>query len=152
MPALREGFGCVLHDVTRRSYGDFAFIGGVAAAFVLARGDVLVYAVPVAVLACADSVAALVGALPGTRRLAVFGTAKTVEGSAAFFAVAFVCVAAPLAVTGHPFAAAAGLLVAMTLTAVECASTRGLDNLTIPLAGAALLRLLAGTAGFAGLV
>src|SRR5581483_3336738 len=32
-PRLREEFGCVIHGIARESYGEFAFIAGVAGAF-----------------------------------------------------------------------------------------------------------------------
>ena len=37
VPALKARFGCALHGIARASFGEFAFVGGVALAFVLAQ-------------------------------------------------------------------------------------------------------------------
>jgi phytol kinase len=148
IPLLQATFGCVLHGVQRRSYGEFAFIGGVAAAFVLAHGDELSYVIPVAVLTFADTVATLVGNRFGEHRFNTPDGTKSLEGSCAFLAVAIVCVAVPLTTAGSPGALSVALLTSVALMAIEAAAWSGLDNLAIPLLGGVLIRVLtAATAG-----
>lgn len=139
-PRLRALFGCVLHDVERKSYGEFAFIGGITCAFVFALGHPLAYVIPVVVLALADTVAALVGSRFGAHRFVIQEGSKSLEGSAAFLFCAFTCVAAPLIATGQPHALLSAGITAIALMVVEACSNAGLDNFTIPLAGGMLVQ------------
>lgn len=139
VPGLNAQFGCALHDVSRDSYGEFAFIAGVSSAFVLAHGNALQYVIPVAVLTFADAIAALIGTRFGTLRFGIFG-GKTMEGSAAFFIMAIACVAMPLALSNMPVAIAATLSISAALMLVEALSRAGFDNFAIPVLGVMLLR------------
>jgi CDP-diglyceride synthetase len=88
------------------------------------------------VLSVSDTLAALVGQALGRHAYRPFGELKTVEGSVAFLASAFVCVLvcllhwAPLAVAECLVCA---LAVALVATGVEGISVLGSDNLTVPL-------------------
>jgi phytol kinase len=146
-PRLRTLFGCVLHGVERRSYGEFAFVLGVAAAFVLAQGDALSYVVPVAVLTFADSLASIVGTRIGRHRFRTPDGTKSFEGSLAFLVVAVACVAVPLFAAGRPNALPVALATAVALMLVEASVWAGLDNLAIPIVGGLLVRALASAAG-----
>jgi phytol kinase len=140
----RARFGCVLHGVARRSYGEFAFAAGVAIAFALFHERPLLYAVPLATLTFADAAAALVGSRFGRHRYRAADGRKSVEGSLAFCAVAFACAYVALAVTHatSPLAAPlVALLFALTTTWVEAACWYGSDNLGIPLAGGTALAI-----------
>ena len=98
VPWLRTRFGAALHGIARTSYGEFAFVGGVALSFVLAHGDKPAYAAAILALTCGDAVAALVGRRFGRHRYAVGRARKSLEGSAAFFVVALlVCAVYPRA-------------------------------------------------------
>jgi phytol kinase len=147
VPWLRARLGCVLSGVERRSYGEFAFIAGIAAAFALAHGDALSYVIPVAVLTFADTVAALVGMRFGTHRFATPDGTKSLEGSFAFLATAFACVAAPLGIAGRPDALLVASIAALALTVAEAAAWAGLDNFAIPLLGGAIVRAFASGLG-----
>ena len=140
IPALRERVGCVLYGVQRRSYGEFAFIGGIAAAFVISAGNPIVYMIPVAVLAFADTAAALVGMRYGAHRFRTLDGQKSAEGSLAFLLCGTVCTFVPLSLLGSPHAALGAALVAIVLTCVEATAWAGLDNFSIPLVGAVLLQ------------
>lgn len=144
IPSLQANFGCVLHGVARRSYGEFAFIGGVATAFWLAHGDAFSYVIPVAVLTFADSLAAIVGTRFGAHRFATPDGTKSLEGSAAFLVAATACVAVPLALAGRPGALLVALVTAGALMLIEASAWAGLDNFAIPLVGGMLVRALAG--------
>ncbi len=140
VPALRARFGCALHGVARRSLGEFAFVGGVALAFLLAHDNFAAYAVAILTLALGDAAAALVGRRFGRHPYAVGRARKSLEGSAAFFAVAaLVCALIPGAVSVAAVAA-----FALVTTLAEALAGDGFDNAAIPLAGLLALRLFSG--------
>ena len=136
IPALREGVGSTLHGVKRLSYGEVLFAPAVAAVFDLSNGDPFLHAIPVGILTVADAAGAIAGTKWG-RRLYVCGTGKkSIEGSAAFLIVAFLCTILPQYLTGHPNPAQAvwiGLKLAIVSMMAEGISDRGFDNLVIPL-------------------
>ncbi len=72
--------------------------------FVLSDGRTLLYVVPILVLTFADAAAALVGVAFGRLRYSTVGGSKSLEGSAAFLGVAFLCAGMSLlAIRGsHP--------------------------------------------------
>jgi phytol kinase len=140
VPALRARFGCALHGVARRSLGEFAFVGGVALAFLLAHDNFAAYGVAILTLALGDAAAALVGRRFGRHPYAVGHARKSLEGSAAFFAVAaLVCALIPGAVSVAAVAA-----FALVTTLAEALAGDGFDNAAIPLAGLLALRLFSG--------
>lgn len=133
---LRAGIGSVIHGVERRSLGDVCFPIGVCAVFALVGPGGLAFAVPMLVLTLADPAAALVGLRYGRHRYRLIGDSKTLEGSAAFFAVAFGCAAVPLTGAGGELPPLAALVAfALALTVVEALAPDGLDNALIPIAG-----------------
>ncbi len=136
---LKETVGCVVGDVARQSAGDVTFAIGIAVVFLLSQGDCLLYSVPVLVLTFADAAAALVGTFYGLFRFETPGGKKSVEGSFAFFVVAFLSIQIPLFLcsdAGQHRAVLIALLLGFLLTIVEAlAGWRGLDNLFIPVAG-----------------
>jgi dolichol kinase len=99
-------------------------------------GEYLEYAIPILVLACADAMGAVVGKRWGRRKYEVVpGHFRSIEGSAAFFAVAMICICVPLTVglgVDPLHAIAVGLLVSTLATAYESVSVHGLDNLLVP--------------------
>ncbi len=140
VPALRARFGCALHGIARASLGEFAFVAGVALAFVLAHGDFAAYAAAILTLTLGDTAAALIGRRFGRHPYAIGRARKSVEGSCAFFAVAaLVCALVPGAAS---IAAVAAFALATTLA--EAFAGDGLDNAAIPLAGLLALRLFTG--------
>ncbi len=141
VPWLRARFGCALHGIARVSYGEFAFVGGVALAFVLAHGDKPAYVAALLALTFGDAVAALVGRRFGRHPYVIGRARKSLEGSAAFFVVALlVCAVFPRA---ESVAAVAAFALATTLA--EALAGDGFDNAAIPLAGLLALRLFGGT-------
>ncbi len=142
VPWLRARFGCALHGIARASYGEFAFVGGVGLAFVLAHGDKPAYVAAILALTFGDTLAAFVGRKFGRHPYAIGRARKSVEGSAAFFVVALLaCAAFPRA---ESVAAVAAFALATTLA--EACTGEGFDNATIPLAGLLALRLFGGLA------
>lgn len=93
-----------------------------------------------------DATAAIVGRRYGQRSYRVWAYEKTVEGSAAMFGVAAVACAMTLVLfAGVNIVPAVGraIAVAAVATFAEAVTPHGLDNLTVPVAGAAIFVLFA---------
>lgn len=132
-----------LAGITRVSIGEFCFIGATCIVFVFAADDPVLYTIPMLVLTLADAAAALVGTAYGRHRYRTWDDFKTVEGSAAFLVVAFVCIFTPLALFTHATlgqSAAVAVLVALATMVLEAAMGRGLDNLLVPLGALAAIK------------
>ena len=142
----------VLGGVERRSGGEYYFPLAVAILFVVARGNLTLYLLPLAALTFADTAAAIVGTRFGVTRYPALAGEKSVEGS-----LAFLFVAAPVAVMllsilselgpGQVLVVAGWL--AVTTTLAEAISTRGTDNLTVPLVAFVVLTVLLGERAYA---
>lgn len=139
--ARRSDLGSAMHDVNRQSLGDLYFALSVAVLWVLARGDRLLFVVPVLVLTLGDAVAALVGRHYGKLRFDGRPGGKSLEGSVALFVVTFLSVQLPISLSQR-VAPLEGMLMAASMAAVvtllEAVAWRGLDNVFVPL-GAFLL-------------
>jgi phytol kinase len=140
---LRSGVGQVLFGVKRESIGELCYIISMVLLFWLARGDKLLYCVPLLMLALADTAAALVGEEYGKLQIHAAGGPKSVEGAAAFFLTAFFCVHVPVLLWGGT-GRVESLLIAVNLSVMvmlaESAAWWGLDNLIVPLWGYMLLK------------
>jgi len=126
-----------IHGVKRRTGGAYYYPFAVLATWWLSGGDPLLYCVPLAVMAVADTGAALVGQQAGERVYRVMDGQRTVEGSLAFFVLSFGIVLVGCALAGRPQWPAillTTLVVAGLTTAVESISVRGSDNLFVPYA------------------
>lgn len=146
IPPVAERFGGVVGGVERASLGEIYFPIAVGVTFAAARGDKLLYAVPMLLLTLADATAALIGLRYGAHRYRATEGRKSAEGSLAFFGVAFVSVLVPLCVAEVDWrktmliSATLGLLV----MALEAIAWRGLDNLFVPLGAFVLLKVYLG--------
>jgi phytol kinase len=141
LPLLRR-LAHSLAGITRVSIGEFCFIAATCIVFAVASDDPVLYSIPMLVLTLADAAAALVGTAYGRRRYHTWDDYKTLEGSAAFFAVAFVCIFIPLAFftdASNAQSAAVAALVAMATTVLEASMSRGFDNLLVPLGALAAI-------------
>ena len=124
-----------IHQVDRATWGEVCLPLGVAAAAVLAP-DPARYACAVAIVAISDPAACLAGRRLGGPRLP--GSAKTFAGTAAFAATAAaICL---VLLPGRP---AAAVVLAIVTALAEAVSSRGLDNLAIPVAAVGMLALVA---------
>ena len=135
-PLVRTHFGVVIHGVNRVSLGDICFAAGAGAVFLLASGDLVLFYVPMLVLALADAASGLVGLRYGRWRYPSWGEAKTVEGSVAFFAMAFLSTTVALRfLTDTPAGQTllVSLLVAFFVMLLEAVIGYGVDNLAVPL-------------------
>lgn len=170
----REGFRgvAVLHAVGRASLGDVLFPLAVVAVFWLSlrhEGGVarVLYLVPILILTVADAAGALVGTRYGVKTFASLSGWKSAEGCLTFFISAFLGAHIPLLLmtdTGRAESLLIACILALVVMMFEAISTRGLDNLIVPLAAALLLERfidldiaalawrLVGAAGLFGLV
>ena len=125
-----------IHNVQRKSGGAFYYPLAVIAMWLLSDGDPVLFCAPLAIMAVADTGAAVVGR-HGEAKYKVFDGERTFEGSATFFGLAFLIVLVSLALAqkpGWPEMLLVTLVVAILTTAVEAVSVRGSDNVLIPYA------------------
>ncbi len=141
MVSKRKGWLQSIHGVGRKTVGTEFYPLVIYLLFVLCLGAEWKFVICVLVLAVSDSAAALVGKRFGRCRFAVEDECKSVEGSAAFFAVTFAVVFIPLWIwdplAGEPAAVwhygLASSLIGLLVMCVELISLRGTDNLWVPL-------------------
>ncbi len=143
--AEKRGWLQCLCRVERQSRGSVYYPVAIAALFWLTRDDYGLYMSAVLVLTVADTAAALVGARFGRIRYRTGGVeeCKSLEGSLAFWLVAFLAVLFPLVGLTQDVtvcqAVFSAFLAATLLTLVEAVSIGGRDNLYVPLLAAFLL-------------
>jgi len=142
---LKRNIGRVVGEVKRESSGDIYFPITIAVLFLLSKGDPLFYCIPIMILTFADAAAALVGIFYGVLRFKTRDGAKTIEGSLAFFVVAFFCAHIPMLLftdLGSQEILLIAFLLAFLLMIVEAAvGWKGLDNLLIPVIGFLVLKI-----------
>ncbi len=151
LPRLKRDYGGVVGAVDRQTLGDLYFPLAVAITFELAGGQAVLFVAPVAMLTFADAVAALIGLRYGTIRYQSGSAHKTLEGSVAFFVVAFFSVQLPLTLlTGLDTLPVLliSLLLAGVVMLAEGMASRGLDNLFIPVGGYFLLTIYLQTSAY----
>ena len=144
VPWLRTSVGGVVHGVHRSSGGDLYFPIAATGLFVLSKGNWVLYALPMLTLTLADAVAAIIGVTYGKHAYGTTGEMKSMEGSFAFFIVAFLSTGVPLLLftsTGRVEAVLIGLTFGALVMLLEAIAWRGLDNLFIPFGGFLLLRV-----------
>jgi phytol kinase len=142
---FQGNLGAVLYRVDRVSLGELYFPLSVCLLFVLTSTHPLLFLIPVLVLTLADPAAAVIGSRYGHLRYTLVKGSKSVEGSAAFFLVAFACVLFPLLALTHSDpgqVASVAALVGLLATLAEAVAWEGLDNLFIPLFTGLLLARL----------
>lgn len=131
----------VLHDVQRKSFGEFYLLFAVGLLFMLSKDAPILFVLPICIVALSDAASALVGTKYGQRRLKVAGGKKSLEGVITFFVVTLiVSLITLMLMTDIP---ELNIILLSTLIAGFCAyverdSWRGLDNLFVPI-GAHLL-------------
>ncbi len=143
---LQKGLGDVLGGVDRAGWGEVYFPISVCLLFVLSEHHPwgwLLYWISILVLTLADATAALIGIRYGIWHYQTLDGHKSVEGSLAFFLVAFFSVHIPLLLWSE-LGRAETLLLAVLLGLMgmwfEAVAWRGLDNLIVPLACYLLLQ------------
>lgn len=125
-----------IFEVDRKSYGELFFVWTSWLLFLLYQytGEVIYFYLPFSIVVFADPMAALVGKSFPLKKYKIFGNTKSIGGSLAFFVVSFALsyyFFSKTAFSGNVFLIS--LVHAAVLTFVEAISTKGTDNLTIPL-------------------
>lgn len=136
-----------IESVGRKSLGTFFYAAsiGILVAWFWAIDRPHIAVLGILVMTWGDGLAALVGQRYGQHRYCVFGIVKSWEGSLAMAAASFLACAAILLALYGPSGWAIGVIplaIAITATLLEAVSTFGIDNLTVPIASAALCFLL----------
>lgn len=135
-----------IESVGRKSLGTFFYAVslGILVGWFWPLGQPHIAVIGMLVMAWGDGLAALVGQNFGRRRYQVFGSTKSWEGSGAMAVASFVvCAAILLALHGNCWEAwVIPAAVAIAATGLESLSILGIDNLTVPIASAALCFLL----------
>jgi phytol kinase len=143
IPGLKTQFGQVLCGVERESWGEMLFSLAVAFVFWLANGNSLLFLIPILTLTLADAVAALIGRRYGLAKYETDNGWKSIEGSTAFFFVAFLSTHMPLLLAsniGRPECILISIIMGLILMLMEAIAWRGLDNLFIPLVSYVFLK------------
>lgn len=122
--------------VERRSAGDVLFPIAVFLLFLVARHNAVFYLISMVTLVACDSLAAILGGAYGRHGYTVEGDRKSLEGSGVFLLTAFLGVHLPLLLL-TPIDRAASVIISLQLallvTSFEAISSRGWDNLFVPL-------------------
>lgn len=124
-----------IHNVERRTGGAYYYPFAVLGIWILSGGEPLLFCVPLAIMAVADTGAALVGQRAGETTYQVMDGERSLEGSLAFLSLSFGVALIGCAVAGRPGwpeMLLVSLVVAGLTTSVEAISVRGSDNLAIP--------------------
>ncbi len=143
VPVLRAGAGEALHGIARVSLGEFWFTLGVALVFWIAKGNSILYCVPILILTIADAAGALAGIRYGRTPFATLSGTKSIEGCIAFLLVAFFAAHVPLLLLsdiGRTESLLAAAILATMVMLVEAITTRGLDNFVVPVGACLLLQ------------
>lgn len=137
-----------IHDVPRRTVGAALYPFGIAAAFTLTGGAAPGYPIAVLALGLGDPAASLAGNRFARRYLRIWGSWRSLEGSACAFLVSAVAAASVIGLLGGIEAAssvAAAVVIGMAVTVgataalAEAVSPDGFDNVTIPTLTAAVV-------------
>lgn len=151
MAALRSplikshAMSAVLHDVQRRSFGEFYILISVGFLFAHSVGNPVLYVLPLTVIALSDTASALIGIKYGQKRLSIFDGEKTIEGSTAFFIVTLLVSLILLMLLTNMAEInliILSIIIAAFCTFVESDSWKGLDNLFVPVGAHVLLATL----------
>jgi phytol kinase len=124
-----------VHDVGRRSHGALYFPIAVYVIFLLGHERPVLYFIPILVMTLSDTLAALLGGRYGSIKYEVEGTVKSLEGSAVFFLVTFLCVHLSLLLMtsiDKLSAVVIALVIATLVTGFEAISVGGSDNIVVP--------------------
>lgn len=135
--------GCLgaIHDVRRPTFGAPLYPIGIAAAYVLTNGQAPGYAIAVLSLALGDPAASCAGRRFARRHASIWGTRRSLEGSASACLVSAAVTAAALLASGDGTAPllAASIGVGLAVALAEATSPHGFDNLAIPVTAATVL-------------
>jgi dolichol kinase len=132
-----------IHSVQRPTLGEVWF-AVVVGALAFATGHPHIFTAALLTMSLADGLAAIIGTKYGNRhRYIVFGSPKTIIGTATFFVVSCLILIGYSALTPGALYWPLIAPIAIGATILENVAVRGLDNLVVPLFIAGCLLLLA---------
>ena len=126
-----------IFSVNRKSHGELFFVWSTWLLFMIYQfsGNVSYFYLAFSSVVFADPAAALVGTSFPFKKYTIFGNTKSLGGSFSFFVVSFALSYFYLLKIGSSMNILVfSLAHALLLTIVEAISSKGLDNLTIPIA------------------
>lgn len=136
LASLKFGWLPSINAIDRFSYGSILFpiiVYLLFLVFQMAGKGLIVFYLPILVLAICDPVAALVGKRFPLGRYRVLGCGKSLAGSLAFWATALLVTAITVFALNHaPSGTELVLLVPVIATVAEALGVKGMDNFTIP--------------------
>ncbi len=132
LPYLKHTFNPVF-NLRHLSLGEIYFPISIILLFYLTKENYLLFAIPVLILSLADAAASIIGVKYHRIQYTLFNNKKSLEGSAAFFIISFFCIVIPIYLIKDSFPLLSSLLLALILTLLEGACSKGLDNLLLPI-------------------
>lgn len=96
----------------------------------------------VLIMGYGDGLAAVIGKKVKSYEYKIGNTKKTLVGSLTMFVITFIIIAIYLGLTGINLWAIKSIVTAIILTIIEAVSTKGTDNITIPISACTLLFLM----------
>lgn len=121
-----------IHSVQRPTWGEIFFALSVGLLALLTQNGWM-YMAALLHMSLADGLAAIIGTQYGKRnRYSVLGHTKSIVGSTTFFIISFVILVGYSIGTDTPIGLFALLGTSLIATVLENVSTRGLDNITVP--------------------
>ncbi|MBY0451032.1 MAG: hypothetical protein K2X01_10455 [Cyanobacteria bacterium] len=141
---LKKSIGTVLGGVERASLGDVYFPVSVTLLFWLSQGDPIFYCIPILILTLADAMSALIGVQYGQNKYSTSEGTKSIEGSVAFFTVAFLGTHLPLLLAssvGRLESVLIAMMMGLLLMMLEAVALAGLDNILVPVGAFLFLKL-----------
>ena len=136
LASLKFGWLLSINAIDRFSYGSILFpiiVYMLFLVFQMAGKGLIVFYLPILILAICDPVAALVGKRFPLGKYRVLGCGKSLSGSLAFLVSALLVTALTVFALNHvPFGMQLMLLVPLIATASEALGVKGMDNFTIP--------------------
>lgn len=125
-----------LFDIERKTGGAIYFPIAIYLIFFMAHNKPAFYFVSILVMTVSDTLAALIGGRYGRVKFDVQGSLKSLEGSIVFFFITFLCIHLPLLLLtsiDRLDGVIIAFIISILVTAFEAISSRGLDNLVVPI-------------------
>ncbi|STX51712.1 Cytidylyltransferase family [Legionella busanensis] len=138
LPYFKQTFNSVF-NLRHLSLGEIYFPISIILLFYLAKDNYLLFAIPILILSLADAAASIIGVKYHRIQYSFFKSKKSLEGSVAFLIVSFFCIAVPFFLVNSTFLLIDSLLLAIFLTLLEGACSKGFDNIFLPLCAYLLL-------------
>ncbi|OJV22685.1 MAG: hypothetical protein BGO21_05895 [Dyadobacter sp. 50-39] len=146
LASLKFGWLPSINAIDRFSYGSILFPVIVYLLFLvyqMAGRGLIIFYLPILILAICDPVAALAGKRFPFGRYRIMGCGKSATGSLAFFTSALLVTVVAIPALGAPLPGAfPALLISLAATAAEGVGVKGMDNFTIPASVVSSLCLL----------